>query len=641
MQHDPAALPLGAIPVGRIRSSVADLVSPKQLQGEWRSRLSRGISRAALVLAIVIGIVALGLGVLRSVYNDRVYPQVYIAGMNVGGMSRDEAMGVLQARAGEIEQGTIAFTYNGQTWNPTLNQVGVAVDYDATLDAAFNVGREDDAWERVSSTGGLLSDEHNIPLSMTINRATLASWFQSVNGDLGITPHDAYIQIENGEASIVSEVNGTVVDQGAAEAIVMQAISTLQPVSTNLPTETMVANVHDKDLDAALAQINSALSKPVTVKYGDNTWDLSPSEIGNYIVQTNDPSKSGAAAVGVEMDVKGLARFLSSAFASEINRDPVDAKIAWNNDTQEIFATEASIEGIKLKPSTFAQAVSASAFGNHGNVDIPVTEIAPLIDSNNLAALGITTKLAVGDSNFNGSDDGRLTNLTVGTSLLNGTLVPPGGEFSFNHAIGVIDAEKGYVDAGIIDGQNIGRDIGGGICQVSTTVFRAALKAGFPITEWHPHTYKLSFYEADGWQPGYDASILQPDWDPMGGGDFRFLNPSDSWLLVEAFTEGVNDYVVIYGPDLGYTVDISDAVIGEPYPPDEPSFEVVDDTLPAGTIDQTQWDLDGVDVYFTRQVYDASGNVLIDERFDSPYKAHPSAWKVSPDMDNMSPAEQK
>jgi hypothetical protein len=82
-------------------------------------------------------------------------------------------------------------------------------------------------------------------------------------------------------------------------------------------------------------------------------------------------------------------------------------------------------------------------------------------------------------------------------------------------------------------------------------------------------------------------------------------------------------------------------VIGEPFPSDQPSFETVDETLPAGTIQQTQGDVMGVDVYFTRQVYDADGNLLIDERFDSPYKAHPSAWKVSPDMDNQSPAEQK
>jgi vancomycin resistance protein YoaR len=377
----------------------------------------------------------------------------------------------------------------------------------------------------------------------------------------------------------------------------------------------------------------------VKVEYGGNSWDISPEDFGEYIVQTNDPTKSGAAAVSIETDVKGLSKFLSSTFASQVNSDPVDAKIAWSDDLQGVYATEDSVNGVKIKPSTFAQALSSSFFGDHGNVEIPVSEIAPQIDSNNLQALGITNKIAVGDSNFDGSDPGRLTNLTVGTSLLNGTLVPPHGEFSFNHSIGVIEASKGYIEAGVITGESIGRDIGGGICQVSTTVFRAALKAGLPITEWHPHTFRLAFYEADGWQPGFDASILQPNDDPFGGGDFKFQNPTDSWLLIEAYTQDVNDIVIIYGPDLGYTVDISDAVIGDPYPPEEATQVVVDNTLGAGEVEQTQGYLEGVDVSFTRQVYDADGNLLIDETFDSPYKPHGSIWKVSPDMSDFTPPD--
>ncbi len=639
MQHDPAA-PLASIPVGRLRASVSDLVSDKRLQGQWRSRLGRGLYRAGMVLAVVIGIMAIGLALLRTSYNDRIYPQVYVAGMNIGGMSHDDAMGVLEARANEIENGTVAFSFNGQKWSPTLAQLGISVDFNATLDAAMDVGRENDAWERVHSTTGLLRDRHDIPLAMTIDRGALAAWFESVNGDLGIVPHDAYIQISDGKATVVPEVNGTVVDQTAAEAIVMQALTTLQPVSTNLPTETKIANVHANDLDGAMTQINNALSKPVKVSFGDSSWDVSPTDLGNYIVQSSDPTKTGAAAVTVEMDIKGLSKFLSQTFASEINRDPVDAKIAWSSDANGVIATEASVTGIKLKPTTFAQAVSSSFFGGHDKVNVPVTEIAPQIDSNNLGALGITTKIATGDSNFDGSDDGRRTNLTVGTNLLNGTLVPPGGEFSFNHAIGIIESSKGYVDAGVIDGQNIGRDIGGGICQVSTTVFRAALKAGFPITEWHPHTYRLAFYEKDGWQAGYDASILQPDWDPMSGGDFKFQNPTDSWLLIEAWTTDINDFVIIYGPDLGYTVNISDPTIGEPFPPDNQPYEIVDENLPPGTVNQTQGTVDGVNVSFTRQVYDRDGNLLIDEQFDSPYQAHPDAYTVSPDMQGKSPASQ-
>ena len=180
-----------------------------------------------------------------------------------------------------------------------------------------------------------------------------------------------------------------------------------------------------------------------------------------------------------------------------------------------------------------------------------------------------------------GSNDGRATNIEVGAKLLNGTLVPPGEDFSFNHAVGVINEERGFVEAQVIQGERIGRDIGGGICQVSTTVYRAALKAGLPITEWWPHRYRLAFYEQDGWLPGYDASILQPEGDPFGGGDFRFTNPTDSWLLVESYTDGARVIVIIYGPDLGYTVDLGSMDISDPIPVTE-DLEIVDESLPPG-----------------------------------------------------------
>ncbi len=115
--------------------------------------------------------------------------------------------------------------------------------------------------------------------------------------------------------------------------------------------------------------------------------------------------------------------------------------------------------------------------------------------------------------------------------------------------------KPGSSKSNVVDGERIGRDIGGGICQVSTTVFRAAFKAGLPITEWHPHRYRMSFYEQDDWPPGLDASILQPEGNPFGGGDFQFDNPSDSYLLIESYVDGPRVVIVLYGPELDYTVE--------------------------------------------------------------------------------------
>ena len=150
----------------------------------------------------------------------------------------------------------------------------------------------------------------------------------------------------------------------------------------------------------------------------------------------------------------------------------------------------------------------------------------------------------------------RAANIWVGTGYLNGTIVRPGEYFSFNDSIGDITAEAGYVEAPVVDGERIGKDVGGGICQVSTTVFRAAFLGGFPIGEWWPHLYRLPFYEYDGWTPGLDASILQSgprsDW-----GDFTFKNSTNGYLLIEAWVQDQSDFVTIYGPDTGWTVNVT------------------------------------------------------------------------------------
>ena len=242
------------------------------------------------------------------------------------------------------------------------------------------------------------------------------------------------------------------------------------------------------------------------------------------------------------------------------------------------------------------------------------------------------------DSNYTGSNPERETNIGVGAGLLNGTLVPPGGEFSFNHAIGEITEELGYVEAKVIAGERIDRDIGGGICQVSTTVFRAALLAGFPMTEWNPHRYRLDFYERDGWGAGYDASILQPEGDPFApGNDFMFYNPTNGWLLIESYTTGTHVVVVIYGTATGNDVRIGESVKTDTIPIDPP-LEVVDEELEPGSIVHTELPEVGAVYVFVREVFDPNGNLIESREFRTVFHSRGHVWRVSPDMLGQSPA---
>ena len=464
------------------------------------------------------------------------------------------------------------------------------------------------------------------------------AWLDKIDKDLSTPAQDAYLKIEDGKVTLVPEIDGTVVDRTQTYAILVSSLQTLEPFTGQLPTATQAATVHAADLEPARDRLVAALAKPIELKYGKWKWSVTAEDMTQFIVPDVETNATGTNTVSVTIDERRLAAYFSALLSDEINRDPVNARVGWDLNKQRLLSIEKSKNGARLKPEKLAKAISASFWGDQKSINIPTTVIKPEIDSSNLGALGVTTRLAVGDSNFDGSDYGRATNVAVGASLLNGTLVPPQGEFSFNHAIGEITADKGYVEAGVVDGERIGKDIGGGICQVSTTVFRAAFYAGLPITEWNPHRYRLGFYEQDGWQPGLDASILQPEANPFGGGDFRFTNPSDSWLLIESYTDDVRVFVIIYGPDLGYTVNVNGPIYDTAEYPPTGDLEFVDQELPPDTIQQTEYELAGMDVSYQRTVYDRNGDLLWDRTFGTHFYPRGNVYKVSPDMKGKSPA---
>ncbi len=643
MQSAPSEQPLASLLSFQRRRANALRLSgievPTALAGTSLRSTRRIWYRSALVCAAALLVLVFGLALFRSTYDGRVYPAVAVAGMPVGGQSEADARASIANRAAEMEQGFITFSYAGSSWSPALADIGVTIDTESASEEAMAIGREDGAWDRLSAVSGLVQEDQEIPFQVDLDYETMAAWFDSVDADLGLTPHDAYLVIEGRDVRIEPEQNGTIVDREAAYRQIETALRDLAPLDAPLPVTVWTAKVNENDLAEARATVEEAVSRNIKVEFQDEDWTLRIEELGQFIVQTVDPNPSliGAAAFSVTIDEKALASWLNEKFAAKINLAPVDAEVAWNGT--EVVAMTASQEGYTLKARSFARIVGASMFGDHGRVEIPVSTVAPAVDSNNLGALGITVQLGRGDSNYAGSNYTREVNVSTGVGLLNGTLIPPGGEFDFNRAIGEITADKGYVEADVIAGEQIARDIGGGICQVSTTVFRAALLAGVPITEWNPHRYQLANYERDGWGPGYDASILQPEGDPFQpGNSFKFLNPTNSWMLVEAYNDGVNVIVTIYGAPMGYTVELSDPVPGAFIEPEGP-LEVVDDSLPPGSIEQTQWARWGRAYTTNRTIFDADGTVVESRDFGTTFWSSGNTWTVSPDLAGQSPAK--
>ncbi|MBI4058266.1 VanW family protein [Candidatus Gottesmanbacteria bacterium] len=228
---------------------------------------------------------------------------------------------------------------------------------------------------------------------------------------------------------------------------------------------------------------------------------------------------------------------------------------------------------------------------------LPVEIKEPLITSENANNFGIKELIGVGKSNYKGSIAGRAHNVALAAARLNGVLIPPGDTFSFNDTVGDISAATGYKQAYIIKNGRTVLDDGGGVCQVSTTIFRAALNTGLPIIERHPHSYRVKFYEQGGWKPGFDATIFAPSYD------LKFKNDTGDYILIQTVNDTVNSTLAfeIYGTKDGRSVEISDVRLWDarPAPPD---LYQDDPTLPNGTVKQVDWAVPGIKSEFDYEV---------------------------------------
>lgn len=290
------------------------------------------------------------------------------------------------------------------------------------------------------------------------------------------------------------------------------------------------------------------------------------------------------------------------SFAEEGGRWVGRARTGWTVDRA---ATETALR----------RAVEAGAGGSTLNVILR----APERSVRWAQAQGLT-HLAGGESSFAGSPDFRVQNIRVGASRVDGTWVAAGRSFSFNRTVGRINAANGFVPGYVITGGSLSKEDGGGICQVSTTVFRAAYAAGLPITERHAHSYQVAYYG----DPGMDAAVYAPS------KDLRWRNDTGGPLLVQASwdVEAGRLRVDLFGRDDGRQVQVAAPKVGNSRLPPDPTF-LADPALAAGETRRLDMPASGARVAVVRQVRLKSGAVREDVTRSS-YRPWGGVFVVAP-----------
>jgi len=286
------------------------------------------------------------------------------------------------------------------------------------------------------------------------------------------------------------------------------------------------------------------------------------------------------------IDQNALSDFVSS-LSKQTDTPSVDAKLNYQDGKASVFALSQSGFALDQDKSKIILTDFLKSTDENGSLSLPGNAVKPEISTDSIDNMGITTLLAEGQSNFAGSPANRVHNIIIGAQRFNGVLIKPGAAFSFLSALGPVDASTGYLPELSIVGNATLPEYGGGMCQVSTTAFRAALNAGLKITERVNHAYPVSYYNPQG----LDATVYIPQ------PDLRFVNNTPDYILIQTRIVGTLLYFDFYGTSDGRNVQLVGPTIIEHNP----------DGSMKTTLEQI--------------VKDKNGNTIIDADFPSDYKS--------------------
>jgi vancomycin resistance protein YoaR len=315
--------------------------------------------------------------------------------------------------------------------------------------------------------------------------------------------------------------------------------------------------------------------------------------------------------------------------------EPVNARFIFNDDTRELEVIKSAVIGRKLDLDASVTAINDALISGEHRIGLAFESINPEVtDEMSGEELGIVELVEEQTTYFYGSDAARIQNIKTAAAEFHGLLVPPGATFSMADALGNISLENGYAEALIIYGEQTIQGVGGGVCQVSTTLFRTAFFAGFPIVERHPHAYRVGYYEMEyggGRDPnwaGFDATVYVPIVD------FKFTNDTEHWLLMETYIYGNASLTwKFYSTDDGRTVDWRTTGPTNIVEAPDPLYRENPD-LEKGEIKQVDYEADGADITITRTVY-KNDRVHFSDSFFTRFRPWQAVFEYGPGTEDI------
>jgi vancomycin resistance protein YoaR len=561
-----------------------------------------------------VALVVLAILVDSALYYNKVHAGVSVAGIALGGKTEDDAIAALDGYVDEAQSSAIVLTSGDRTWPLMPVEAGAAIDVAQAVEEAMQVSRKGNFFSDIGKRWKLYFSKVDIPLTGSVNEALLDSRLDQVAAELDVPPVNAALSMENGQIKAVDGQTGTVVDRDPLKAELMELLVSLHSTEVAIPLVPKEPEVTADDYAEARRQAETMMGAPLTVTNSGQSWTLTSIQIGKYM-DFKSEDRNGVSTLVPYFSAEKLTVFFDQ-IAPMVANAAVDAK--FDSDGNKAWVVPAVL-GEELDRDATAVALTEAALKTSGRtVEAAVKTTEPEFTTAEAEAYGVKDLLASYTTEPYRGSANRQVNVRITTQYASNKFLAPGDEYNFDKTIGPRTPERGYKTApGIVGNGELDEVLGGGICQVSTTLFNAVFEAGLQVVERHNHSLYIGHYP-----DGRDATVAGG-----GGKNFRFKNDTDHYIWIRGTSDGVTTTFNIYGTDDGRSVKASFS--GFSYGASRTEVTVLNNSLKPGTTHVKIDGQSGRSCSVTRTVTYADGTKKT-EKFSSYYPMIPKTIEVGP-----------
>ncbi len=570
---------------------------------EKRQARIHPLSLSVIVLLSLIFLGSLSFFAFTYYYSDKIFPNVYVAGVNIGGKTEEEAKAILLQKTAFPEK--ITLESKDKPFELSLKEIELTYDLDSTINEAYMQYRKSDIVSDSLLQLGTFTQSTSIPLATDINEEKLDEYLQVIAGSLETAAKFPGVTLTNGSVKVDPGKEGEIVDTATIKKTIVKNVESVNFSPIDVSYQTVDPALTEGESKAFKEKAEKLVGKSVTLEHEFTTFKIKDTKLLSLLNPRDTIYESKAKEL--------ISKEVSPIF----NRPPQNAVFKFTEGKVEEF--KPAKNGVTINEDelikTLTQKIEEleNTDGKDLALGVPVQTAPASVTTKEVNDLGINELIGRGTSKFTGSIASRVFNVGHASGKLNGVLIPPDTVFSFDDTVGDVSQLTGYKQAYIIqNGRTILGD-GGGLCQVSTTLFRAALNAGLPIMERRAHAYRVGYYEQDS-GPGLDATVYVPTTD------FKFKNDTPNTILIQTIfdAKAMTLAFELYGTKDGRVATITKPVITRQIAPPEDKY-IDDPTLAAGKVNQVEHKAWGATVKFDYKV-ERNGETIYEKIFTSNYQ---------------------